>query len=70
MLLVAVLALIVGFLILRRRGVYFALMTLALTALLYAVAFRWTEFTGGESGLGGVERPAVFGVDLGDPGPI
>src|SRR4029453_4417977 len=66
-LLVAVLALIVGFLILRRRGVYFALMTLALTALLYAVAFRWTEFTGGESGLGGVERPAVFGVDLGDP---
>jgi branched-chain amino acid transport system ATP-binding protein len=66
-LLVAVLALIVGFLILRRRGVYFALMTLALTALLYAIAFRWTEFTGGESGLGGVERPAVFGVDLGDP---
>ena len=67
MLLVAVLALIVGFLILRRRGVYFSLMTLAFTALLYAIAFRWTEFTGGESGLGGVVRPAVFGIDLGDP---
>src|ERR1700712_1907061 len=30
-----------GFLILRRRGVYFSLLTLALSAMLYAVAFRW-----------------------------
>jgi ABC-type branched-subunit amino acid transport system ATPase component/ABC-type branched-subunit amino acid transport system permease subunit len=66
-LLVAVLALIAGFLILRRRGVYFSLMTLALTALLYAIAFRWTEFTGGESGLGGVQRSAILGIDLANP---
>ena len=32
--------------------------------MLYAVAFRWTEFTGGENGLGGVMRPIVLGVDL------
>src|SRR3954469_24541934 len=43
-----------GFLILRRRGVYFSLLTLALSAMLYAVAFRWTDVTGGENGLGGI----------------
>ena len=47
-----------GFLILRRRGVYFSLLTLALSAMLYTVAFRWTELTGGENGLGGIVRPA------------
>src|SRR5262244_2418222 len=49
---VAAVAVVAGFLILRRRGVYFSLLTLALTAMLYAIAFRWTAFTGGESGLG------------------
>ncbi|MGA8031928.1 MAG: branched-chain amino acid ABC transporter ATP-binding protein/permease [Casimicrobiaceae bacterium] len=53
---VAVLATIVGALILRRRGVYFSLLTLALAALTYAIAFRWTAVTGGEDGLGGLQR--------------
>src|SRR3954470_11089754 len=48
---VLVLAWVFGFLILRRRGVYFSLLTLALAAMLYAVAFRWTDLTGGENGL-------------------
>jgi ABC-type branched-subunit amino acid transport system ATPase component/ABC-type branched-subunit amino acid transport system permease subunit len=61
---VAVVSLLSGALILRRRGVYFSLLTLALTALLFAVCYRWTEFTGGESGLGGVTRAAVLGLDL------
>src|ERR1700716_2464335 len=56
-LIVAVAAFAFGFLILRRRGVYFSLLTLALSAMLYAVAFRWTELTGGENGLGGIKRP-------------
>ena len=60
----AVSAVLSGALILRRRGVYFSLLTLALTALLFAIAYRWTEFTGGESGLGGVTRATVLGVDL------
>src|SRR5262249_31595162 len=64
LLFVAVTALLSGALILRRRGVYFSLLTLALTALLYAIGYRWSEFTGGESGLGGVTRSAVLGVDL------
>ncbi|MEC5289493.1 MULTISPECIES: branched-chain amino acid ABC transporter ATP-binding protein/permease [unclassified Aurantimonas] len=59
---VAVMATVLGFLILRRKGVYFSLLTLALTALGYAIAFRWTEVTGGENGLGGITRPAPFGL--------
>jgi ABC-type branched-subunit amino acid transport system ATPase component/ABC-type branched-subunit amino acid transport system permease subunit len=61
---VALAALLSGALILRRRGVYFSLLTLALTALLFAIAYRWTELTGGESGLGGVTRAKVLGVDF------
>ncbi|HEX8164749.1 MAG TPA: branched-chain amino acid ABC transporter ATP-binding protein/permease [Beijerinckiaceae bacterium] len=61
---IAVTATLAGALILRRRGVYFSLLTLALTALLFAVAYRWTDFTGGESGLGGVTRASVLGLNL------
>src|SRR5436853_6847690 len=60
---VAAAALLSGALILRRRGVYFSLLTLALTALLFAIGYRWTDLTGGESGLGGVTRANVLGVD-------
>jgi len=57
-------ALTFGYLILRRRGVYFSLLTLAMSAMLYSVAFRWTALTGGENGLGGIVRPAIWGFDL------
>jgi branched-chain amino acid transport system ATP-binding protein len=60
-------AFLAGSLILRRRGVYFSLLTLALSAMLFAIAFRWTAVTGGETGLGGVVRPVVLGVDLASP---
>jgi branched-chain amino acid transport system ATP-binding protein len=61
---VAATAAVFGFLILRRRGVYFSLLTLALAAMLYSVSFRWTEVTGGENGLGGITRPTLLGFDL------
>jgi ABC-type branched-subunit amino acid transport system ATPase component/ABC-type branched-subunit amino acid transport system permease subunit len=64
---VAVFAWLAGFLILRRRGVYFSLLTLALTAMLFAIAFRWTAVTGGESGLGDVVRAAIGPLDLTRP---
>jgi len=63
-LIVTVVATAFGFLILRRRGVYFSLLTLALAAMLYAVSFRWTEVTGGENGLGGITRPTLVGLNL------
>ena len=43
---------------------YFSLLTLALAAMLYAVAFRWTDVTGGENGLGGITRPTLLGVNF------
>src|SRR3954469_6151581 len=64
---VATFAFLAGFLILRRRGVYFSLLTLALSAMLFAIAFRWTAVTGGESGLGGVVRPTVLGIAFARP---
>jgi len=63
---VAVLSTLVGVLVLRRRGVYFSLLTLALVALCYAIAFRWTEVTGGEDGLGGLKRGSLGPFDLGN----
>ncbi|SDS71114.1 branched-chain amino acid ABC transporter ATP-binding protein/permease [Bradyrhizobium canariense] len=62
---VAVLSAIVGVVILRRRGVYFSLLTLALVALTYTTAFRWSNVTGGEDGLGGLKRGSIgpFSLD-------
>ena len=54
----------VGFVILRRRGVYFSLLTLALAALTYTIAFRWTDVTGGEDGLGGLKRGSIGPFNL------
>ncbi len=64
---VAILSFGAGALILRRRGVYFSLLTLAFAALTYTVAFRWTEVTGGEDGLGGIQRGHIGPIDLNDP---
>ena len=64
MIFVAVLATVAGILILRRRGVYFSLLTLALAALAYTIAFRWSEVTGGEDGLGGLKRGSIGPIDL------
>ena len=67
MLFIGLLSAVVGALLLRRRGVYFALMTLALAALTYTVAFRWTAVTGGEDGLGGLQRGSLGPINLDDP---
>lgn len=52
-----VLALLVGAVILRRRGLYFSLLTLACSQIAFEVAFKWTSVTGGENGLQDVVRP-------------
>nr|WP_245928115.1 branched-chain amino acid ABC transporter ATP-binding protein/permease [Bosea psychrotolerans] len=58
------LALVLGALILRRKGLYFSLLTLACSQIAFEVAFKWTAVTGGENGLQGVQRPS-FVSDLG-----
>lgn len=47
-------AAIVGFLCLRRRGIYFALLTLAFAQLLYFIGFHLADVTGGDDGLRGI----------------
>ncbi len=59
-----VLGFLIGALILRRRGLYFSLLTLAFSQIAYEVAFKWTVVTGGENGLQNIPRP-TFPSDLG-----
>lgn len=51
-----VIAAAVGAIILRRRGLYFSLLTLACSQIAYEVAFKWTSLTGGENGIQNVNR--------------
>lgn len=62
----AALGLIVGYLAIKRQGIYFTMITLALAQMLY---FLWLQapFTGGEDGLQGVPRGKLLGMfDLGN----
>jgi branched-chain amino acid transport system permease protein len=55
-------AMLIGTLIVRLRGVYFAMVTIAFGQVFYFVAFRWNSVTGGDDGLSGWRRmPLDFG---------
>jgi len=59
--------LVMGSLAIRRQGIYFSMITLALAQMVYFGALRFTEFTGGEDGLQAVPRGKLLGmVDLGN----
>jgi branched-chain amino acid transport system permease protein len=60
-------ALLVGYLCVQRSGLYFIMLTFALNQLFYFIAYQWTSVTGGEDGMPGVPRPALFGIDFKDP---
>lgn len=53
---------IIGALIVRLRGIYFSLATIAFGQVFYFIAFRWNAVTGGDNGLRGFER---LPIDLG-----
>jgi branched-chain amino acid transport system permease protein len=58
--------LVVGLIAIRRQGIYFAMVTLAMAQMIYFV-FLQAPFTGGEDGLQGVPRGRLFGLlPLGD----
>src|SRR6267154_5862649 len=62
----AVLGLLGGSLAIRRQGIYFAMITLALAQMMYFFALQ-AKFTGGEDGIQAVPRGRLFGViDLAD----
>jgi branched-chain amino acid transport system permease protein len=54
-----------GLLALRARGPYFMLITLALSQVLWGIAFKWRSLTKGDDGLPGIGRPDIgLGIDL------
>src|SRR5665213_190014 len=53
--------LVIGVIAIRRRGIYFAMITLALAQLVYFVCLE-APFTGGENGIQGVPRGSLFGL--------
>jgi len=61
MLFAAAVGALMGSLAIRRQGIYFTMITLALAQMLYFV-FLQAPFTGGEDGLQGVPRGKLFGV--------
>ena len=60
----AVLALIVGAIAIRRQGIYFAMITLALAQLQYFFAYQLGDWTGGENGVQLNGRGTLFGIAL------
>jgi branched-chain amino acid transport system permease protein len=62
----AVCGLVAGVLAIRRQGIYFAMITLALAQMMYFFAVQ-AKFTGGEDGIQGVPRGKLLGMfDLGN----
>ena len=59
----AALGWVIGSLAIRRQGIYFAMVTLALAQMVFFL-FLQAPFTGGEDGLQGVPRGSLFGLDL------
>jgi len=56
-----VLGLVIGAIAVRRQGIYFAMITLALSQLVFFVCLQ-AKFTGGENGLQGIPRGSIFGM--------
>lgn len=54
---------LVGLLAIRRQGIYFAMITLAMAQMVYFVCLQLPQ-TGGEDGLQGVPRGSIVGLDL------
>ena len=52
-------ATILGPLVMRRRGIYFAMITIAIGQLFYFIMVRWNNVTGGEDGLAGFSRQDI-----------
>lgn len=58
-----ILALPIGYVSVRRSGIYFAMVTLAFAQMVYFIGYQWSDLTGGENGLQGVPK-SFFGIEL------
>jgi branched-chain amino acid transport system permease protein len=61
---------LLGFPVLRLRGDYLAIVTLAFGEIIRLVIINWQSLTGGPNGVSGIPRPSFFGIPLtpGDDG--
>ncbi|MEX0959389.1 MAG: high-affinity branched-chain amino acid ABC transporter permease LivM [Burkholderiales bacterium] len=57
---------LLGFPVLRLRGDYLAIVTLAFGEIIRLVLLNWTDFTGGPNGISGIPRPSFFGIPFTD----
>lgn len=57
-------AALIGFLCVRTGGIPFLMLTLALSQLVYVVALKWRDVTGGSDGIAIAAKPDFFGFDL------
>ncbi len=55
---------ILGFPVLRLRGDYLAIVTLAFGEIIRVVLLNWYQFTGGPDGISGIPRPSFFGLEF------
>lgn len=62
----AAVALFIGFLTLRRTGIYFSILTLAFAEMIHALVLSSTlqAWTGGDNGLTGLASPTLFGMPM------
>jgi branched-chain amino acid transport system permease protein len=56
----ASIALLLGLLCIRLKGVFFTMLTLAFGQLLWGIVFKWYKFTGGDNGIQGISLPGFF----------
>ena len=64
--LAAVASAVIGFFCVRVSGVTLLMLTLAFSQLIYTVALKWRDVTGGSDGIGIPDKPGFFGWDLND----
>ena len=71
--LAALWGLVLGFPVLRLRGDYLAIVTLAFGEIIRVVITNWVSLTGGPNGISGIPRPTLFGLTFsvgGGPGTV
>jgi branched-chain amino acid transport system permease protein len=59
-------AALIGFFCVRTSGIPFLMLTLAFSQLVFSVALKWRDVTGGSDGVAIAEKPALFGFELSD----
>jgi branched-chain amino acid transport system permease protein len=63
-------AALIGFFCVRASGIPFLMLTLAFSQLVFSIALKWRDVTGGTDGMAIAEKPGFLGFDLGNSLPM